>query len=247
MNAKTMQRQFLGQIQNLSSFRSLLDTLPDVGFFIKDRQGRFMMNNHRACQFCNADNELQTIGKTDYDFFSRDRADFYIKGDQAVMTSGIPVINEIAPAPEHSDRLMIHSKFPLYNKLGKPIGVVGFHRMVDGLRNTPEWLGRFTQAVTHIHQHYNENIEIKKMAALAGISVSQFERRFQHILGYTPYEYLQRVRIAAARSLLETTNRTIVDIACAIGFYDHSHFNRTFKRIAGTSPGHYRRSHVAPV
>ncbi len=119
--------------------------------------------------------------------------------------------------------------------------------MVDGLRNTPEWLGRFTQVVTHIHQHYNENIEVKKMASLAGVSISQFERRFQRILGYTPYEYLQRVRIAAARSLLETTNRTIVDIACAIGFYDHSHFNRTFKRIAGTSPGHYRRSHLAPV
>ena len=52
--------------------------------------------------------------------------DFYIKGDQAVMTTGIPVINEIAPAPEHSERLMIHSKFPLYNNRGKPIGVVGF-------------------------------------------------------------------------------------------------------------------------
>ena len=247
MNPKTMQRRFLTQIPNLASFRALLDALPDVGFFIKDSQGRFMMNNHRACQFCNTENELQTIGKTDFDFFSRDRAEFYIKGDQAVMTTGIPVVNEIAPAPEYSDRLMIHSKFPLYNKSGQAIGVIGFHRLVDGLRNTPQWLGRFAQIITNIHTNYNENFDVKKMAALVGISISQFERRFHRILGYTPYEYLQRVRITAARTLLETTDRTIVDIACAIGFYDHSHFNRTFKRITGTSPGHYRRSHLTPV
>ena len=137
MNPKTLQTRFFSQIGDLSSFRKLLDVLPDVGFFMKDSQGRFMLNNPRACQFCNADNEQQTLGKTDYDFFSRDRADFYVKGDQTVMTTGIPVINEIAPAPEHSDRLMIHSKFPVYDKKGKAIGVVGFHRIVDGLRDTP--------------------------------------------------------------------------------------------------------------
>jgi AraC-like DNA-binding protein len=245
MNPKTLQRRFLSRIGDLTPFRKLMDVLPDVAFFMKDSQGRFMLNNPRACQFCNADNELQTLGKTDYDFFSRDRADFYVKGDQAVMATGRPVINEIAPAPEHSDRLMIHSKFPVYNKKGEAIGVVGFHRIIDGLRDTPRWHGRFAQVVAHIHAHYGEPLEVKKLAALAGISQSQFERRFNRIFGATPYEYLLRVRIAAARTLLETTDRTIADIACETGFYDHSHFTRTFKHIIGVSPGLYRRSHLA--
>lgn len=245
MNPKTLQKRFLTQIGDLSSFHKLIDLLPDVGFFMKDSQGRFMLNNLRACQFCNADNEMQTIGKTDYDFFSKDRADFYVQGDQAVMNTGIPVINQIAPAPEHSDRLMVHSKFPVYDKKGLPIGVVGFHRIVDDLRDTPRWHGRFAQVVAHIHTHYGENLDVKRLAKLAGVSQSQFERRFNRIFGSTPYEYLLRVRIAAARTLLETTDRTIADIACETGFYDHSHFTRTFKRIIGVSPGHYRKSHLS--
>ncbi len=247
MNAKTLQKRFLAQVGDLSPFHRLIDLLPDVGFFMKDSQGRFMLNNLRACQFCNADNEQQTIGKTDYDFFSKDRADFYVRGDRAVMETGVPVINEIAPAPEHSDRLMVHSKFPVYDKRGRAIGVVGFHRIVDELRDTQRWHGRFAQVVSFIHAHYGENLDVKRLAKLAGVSQSQFERRFNRIFGTTPYEYLLRVRITAARTLLETTERTIADIACETGFYDHSHFTRTFKRIAGLSPGQYRKHHFEPA
>jgi AraC-like DNA-binding protein len=242
MKPKTRQKRFLAQIGDVTPILRLLDLLPDVGFFMKDSQGRFMLNNLRACQFCNADNEQQTIGKTDYDFFSKDRADFYVKGDKEMMETGIPVVNQIAPAPEHSDRLMIHSKFPIYGQNGKPVGVVGFHRIIDELRDTPRWYGCFARVVAHIHTHYGQNLEMKCLAKLAGVSQSQFERRFHRIFGATPYEYLLRVRITAARTLLETTDRTIADIACETGFYDHSHFTRTFKRVVGVSPGHYRKN-----
>ena len=242
MNPKMLQKRFLSRVGDWSALHCLLDLLPDVGVFMKDSQSRFMLNNLRACQFCNADNEQQTIGKTDYDFFSKDRADFYVKGDQEVMATGVPVVNQIAPAPEHSDRLMIHSKFPVYDRHGKPIGVVGFHRIIDDLRDTPRWHGCFAQVVAHIHTHYGQNLEVKSLARLAGISQSQFERRFNRIFGATPYEYLLRVRITAARTLLESTDRTIADIACETGFYDHSHFTRTFKRVVGISPGRYRKN-----
>ncbi len=243
MSLRNIQKKFLEQIGDLTPFLRLIDMLPDVGFFIKDKEGRFMLNNLRACQFCNTDNELQTIGKTDYDFFSRDRADFYVEGDRQVMESGKPVLNEIAPAPEHSNRLMVHSKFPLYNKKGDAIGVVGFHRIIDDLRDSENWHGRFAQVVAHMHSNYSESFNIKELAKLSGLSHSQFERRFSRILGATPYEYLLRVRITAAREMLENSNRTIADIALATGFYDHSHFTRTFKRITSISPGRYRKQH----
>ena len=44
----------------------------------------------------------------------------------------------------------------------------------------------------------------------------------------------------AARTLLETTDRTIADIACETGFYDHSHFTRTFKIHTGQTPSKYK-------
>lgn len=243
MNSKNLQARFLAKIGDWSNIHRLLDLLPDVGFFMKDSQGCFMFNNQRACQFCNADNEQQTIGKTDYDFFDKERADFYVQGDREVMQSGVPVINQIAPAPEQSDRLMVHSKYPLYDKAGRPMGVVGFHRIVDDLRGMPRWYGSFAKVVAHIHENYSQNIEVKQMARLANISLSQFERRFTRVLGVPPYEYLLRVRVTAARNLLESTTYTISHIACEVGFYDHSHFTRIFKRIVGVSPGQYRKHH----
>jgi transcriptional regulator GlxA family with amidase domain len=52
-----------------------------------------------------------------------------------------------------------------------------------------------------------------------------------------------RVRIRAARDLLEQTDRTITDIALAVGFYDHSHFTKTFKQLLSCTPFHYRKRH----
>ncbi len=56
-------------------------------------------------------------------------------------------------------------------------------------------------------------------------------------------DLILRVRVSASRSLLENTDRTIADIALAVGFYDHSHFTRTFKRMMSCSPKQYRDGH----
>lgn len=58
-----------------------------------------------------------------------------------------------------------------------------------------------------------------------------------------PVEYLILTRINAARDLLETTDRTISDIAQEVGFYDHSHFVRHFKHIRGCTPNQYRKQY----
>ena len=45
------------------------------------------------------------------------------------------------------------------------------------------------------------------------------------------------------RTLLETTDKLLTDIAAETGFYDHAHFVKTFKRIVGTTPSRYRKQH----
>ena len=69
MNSKRFQADFLAKIGDLTSFRQLLDLVPDVAFFMKDRAGRFVLQNQRACEYCQVNHERETIGKTDYDFF----------------------------------------------------------------------------------------------------------------------------------------------------------------------------------
>ena len=78
---------------------------------------------------------------------------------------------------------------------------------------------------------------------MAGISKRHLDRRFIRMFNANPNEYLQRVRINATRALLETRERTITDIAQACGFYDHSHFTKTFKLIMACTPFSYRKSH----
>ncbi len=243
MNAVRFQRNFLTQVSDLSPFRQLLDLVPDVAFFMKDRDGRFVMHNRRSCEYCQVSHEWETLGKTDYDFFPKDRAALYVQGDQEVMRTGKPIVNAIAPAPEASDKMIVYSKVPVYGRNGRIIGVAGIHRIVEGLRGTPDWYGRFSKVIDHIHRHYADEIELARLARQAGVSQSQFERRFRQLLGASPGEYVLRVRINASRELLENTDRTIADIALAVGFYDHSHFTRTFRRHLSCSPKQYRLNH----
>ena len=243
MKPLLFQRQFLAQIGDLAPFRLLMDLVPDVAFFMKDREGRFVMHNRRSCEFFQENHEGNIIGKTDYDFFDRGRAELYVRGDQEVMGTGKPIINALAPAPESSDKMIVYSKVPVYGKSRRVIGVAGIHRLVDGLRDTPQWYGRLSKVIDHIHKHYSEALDLDTLASQAHVSLSQLERRFLQLLGTSPGEYVLRVRISAGRELLETTDRTIADIALTVGFYDHSHFTRTFRRLMSCSPKQYREHH----
>jgi len=243
MTSERFQHDFLSQVGDLAPFRQLLDLVPDVAFFMKDRDGRFVMQNRRACEYCRMNHERETLGKTDYDFFSKDRAALYVEGDRDVMTTGRPIVNALAPAPEDSDKMVVYSKVPVYDRQRRIIGVAGIHRVVDGLRDTSRWYGPLAKVIDHIHKHYGEELDLGELAARAHVSQSQLERRFHQLLGTSPNEYVLRVRVNAGRELLETTDRTIADIALAVGFYDHSHFTRTFKRIMSCSPKQYREQH----
>ena len=243
MTPQQFQKQFLARIGDIGPFRQLMDLVPDVAFFMKDRAGRFVMHNRRSCEFFQKSHEREILGKTDYDFFSKEHAALYVQGDQEVMKTGRPIVNALAPAPETSDQMIVYSKVPVYDKRRHVIGVAGIRRVVDGLRDTPQWYGRFSGVLKRIHQHFAEELDIAALAAEAGVSQSQLERRFRQLLGTSPGEYILRVRVSASRSLLENTDRTIADIALAVGFYDHSHFTRTFKRMMSCSPKQYRDGH----
>jgi AraC-like DNA-binding protein len=245
MNPEELRREFLDRVVNLECIIRLLDLLPDVAFFVKDRQSRFIVQNRRACEYCHAASDGETVGKTDYDFYPRDRAQAYVDGDIQVMTSGIPIINAVAPAPEveGSDRLIFYSKVPVYDRSGAIIGVAGIHREIDDKHAVPRDFGPLARAVHYMHAHHAQPLGTRQLAGLVGMSHSQFERRFRRLFGASPRQYLLRVRVNAACRLLAETRQSVTDIALETGFYDHSHFSRTFSRLMGVSPLLYRKRH----
>jgi PAS domain S-box-containing protein len=246
MDGVELQRDFLGRMDWQGTFGPLLDLLPDVAFFMKDLEGRFVMHNRRACEFCHAASEEETLGKTDFDFWPPDRAQSYVESDRRVMATGQPILNAIAAAPEEagSENLILYSKVPVRDRSGKIIGLAGIYRELDNKGAAPSAYGRMGEALHAMHKRHAEDLQMSDLAAAASLSKSQFNRKFSRMFGTTPREYLLRVRTNAACRLLETTDLTVTAIALETGFFDHSHFTRTFRRIMHITPGAYRHRHA---
>lgn len=99
----------------------------------------------------------------------------------------------------------------------------------------------FMEAITQIHERYAEKITIEKLAQIAHLSRSAFIRKFSEICKMPPNRYLLYRRLEAARHLLLNTGLSASEIAARTGFYDASHFTRTFLAETGCTPIEFRR------
>lgn len=89
--------------------------------------------------------------------------------------------------------------------------------------------------------HIGEPLSVAQMARRANLSPSRFSAVFRQHFGLSPHQYLLRLRIEQAQSLVTSTDLPLRDIAAACGFADEHHFSKTFKRLAGQPPGALRR------
>lgn len=87
---------------------------------------------------------------------------------------------------------------------------------------------------------------VREMVRQSGFSERGFSRRFQAATGHAPLDYVQRLRVEQAKRRLERTSDAIEEIAWRVGYEDPSAFRRLFQRIAGVSPGQYRRQFAQP-
>jgi transcriptional regulator GlxA family with amidase domain len=101
------------------------------------------------------------------------------------------------------------------------------------------------QLQSWIEIHHHEPIGIDDMVDTAGMSVRNLNRRFVSATGMAPRQYLRRVRIEAAKRLLEAQNVPIERVALQVGYGDTRAFIRAFGVLAGLSPGQYRQKFQA--
>ena len=94
--------------------------------------------------------------------------------------------------------------------------------------------------MVYITGHYNEKIKINEVAYEWGVNRCYLSSKFKRLTGYSPTEYLIRVRMEKAKSLLTKTNYSINYIASEVGYSDQLAFSRMFKRRFGESPRKYR-------
>lgn len=101
--------------------------------------------------------------------------------------------------------------------------------------------GALRRVRSYIDDHIGERISLDELARQAGVSRFHFARQFRLSTGESPMAYLRRVRIERSKSILQTRDSTIAEVAARLGFSDQSHFTRIFGRLVGVSPGSFAR------
>jgi YesN/AraC family two-component response regulator len=98
------------------------------------------------------------------------------------------------------------------------------------------------RAMAYVHEHYAEPISREDIARHLGMSSDYLTHCFRAELGMTFIAYVNRYRVTQAKTLLAESNKSLTEIAMAVGFSDSSYFSRVFRRQVGISPDVYRRA-----
>src|SRR5258708_1267176 len=101
------------------------------------------------------------------------------------------------------------------------------------------------RAMELLRENLNGNVRLGDLAKECGLSVSHFARSFKAAFGVSSHQWLIRQRVDLTKELLTKTTLPLSEIAAQSGFGDQAAFTRTFHRIAGASPGQWRRAHQA--
>ncbi len=105
-----------------------------------------------------------------------------------------------------------------------------------------EYRNRIERVVIYIHEHLDEPLDLKTVAAESHFSPYHFHRVFQGAMSETPLEYITRLRVErAANYLMKNHEMSITEIALACGFSSSSTFARSFKNYYGVTAREYSK------
>lgn len=137
--------------------RTLIDNLPDY-IFVKDQASRFVLTNVAHLEVLGAKSLDDVVGKSDFDFFPRPRAEEYQASEQTVLSSGQPLVNRLEELTDRAGRRrwLLTSKVPLRDGGGKIVGLVGICRDFTTLKEAEDSLAHAKEAAELANQAKSE-------------------------------------------------------------------------------------------
>ncbi|MFZ2655273.1 MAG: helix-turn-helix domain-containing protein [Victivallales bacterium] len=97
------------------------------------------------------------------------------------------------------------------------------------------------KALSYVQGHFNEEINVDKLCALASMSKRSFMRYFMRTTGYSPIQYLLKIRVLKACQFLRETDKPLSEISSSCGFDDTNYFSRIFRKSTGLPPNTFRK------
>lgn len=122
------------------------------------------------------------------------------------------------------------------------VELLRIHNMQEEMPKKSSRNFQIAPALSYVKEHYNEDIKIRDLADVCGISEPHFRRIFRECMNMAPNDYINVIRIQESSKLLLKSFATMEEIAYQVGYGDVSSFTRNFKKIFGMTPYQWKRS-----
>jgi AraC family L-rhamnose operon regulatory protein RhaS len=102
--------------------------------------------------------------------------------------------------------------------------------------------GDVADIILYLHAHYQRRITLDELTCTFHVNRTTLTERFREATGLPVITYLIQLRVRLAALMLRDTELSVTEILHRVGFNDHTHFGRTFRKHTGYSPSEYRES-----
>ncbi len=238
---------WLRQIHPAYLFFPLLDLLPGIYFFAKNRRGQLMFLSGHSLKMYHVPDETSLIGLTDFDLNPPGMARAYVQDDKRIYATGEPLLHKVElwfdefGIPEW----FLVNKLPIRSRRGAIVGIMGFSQSLKARGESLPTARGIARAVDFIRQNYSERVTLAQLVREASLSGRQLQRQFKSYFGLSPHEFLIKTRVLAACHMLRETGDCLADVALACGFCDQSAFAQHFHKHVGETPARFRRDQTA--
>lgn len=221
---------------------TLFDCLPDVDFFVKDREARYVAVSEGMVHRSGRRSKDDLLGRTTLEVFPPPLGQAYYEQDRQVLERGARIRDrlELHYYPPEGRCWYLTQKFPLYDAHGRVVGLAGTSRDITEPLNSTGPNPLVARAVNYLRQNFVEPLRVEELARLANLSTARFERLIKRIFYITPLQLLTKTRLEAAAQLLAEGHLSIAEVAHECGYTDHSAFCRLFKAAVDMTPTEFR-------
>ena len=240
-----MVEELLNKLAKPYTGEELFDQLPDLVYFIKDREGQYVVVNRTLVERCGVKSKSDLIGRTASEVLREPYGNQFEAQDRLVIKSGSPVLSrlELHIYPTRDVGWCLTTKQPLRDKRSKVQGLVGISQDL----RLPDLKAKAYRQLAAVLEEAESQIAnpptVVEMAERAGMSRYQFDRRMRAVFCLSARQWLLKLRISMAEQLLRSSTQPIADVAMGVGYSDQSAFARQFTATTGFTPRAYRVAH----